>query len=131
MWALIIDGTVRETTDIDPIGRFHESLEWVTCTEEIKEGWLLSEGVFSVQVIEPISTPVISVTPWQIRKALNQLSLRDAVEAAVASADATTKDAWNYAQEFLETDPLVIALCAALGKSDEERHTLFQLAASL
>lgn len=76
-------------------------------------------------------TPVISVSPWQIRKALNQLELRDAVEQAVAAGDWTTQDAWQYATEFVRTDPLVVAIGYGLGKSDAELDALFELAAAL
>lgn len=76
--------------------------------------------------------PPISVTPWQIRKAINQLALRESVEKAVAeSDDYNLKDAWHYAQTFVEDDPLVIKLCATIGKTDAERHALFALAETL
>lgn len=72
------------------------------------------------------------VTPWQIRKALNQLSLRDSVEQAISlSNDHNLKDAWQYATEFVRNDPLVISLGVALGKSDAELDALFELAKSL
>lgn len=45
-WALIVDGKVREITDIDPDGRFHPSLEWVTCGDSVHVGHLYSEGEF-------------------------------------------------------------------------------------
>ena len=83
------------------------------------------------EYVEPILPP-ISVTPWQIRKALNQLGLRATVEEAVAaSTDYDLKDAWQYAQEFVEDDPLVIKLCVAIGKTDAKRHALFVLAETL
>lgn len=70
-------------------------------------------------------------TPWQIRKALNILSLRDAVEAAILQADQPTKDAYNYAQEFKRLDPLVISFGTILEKTDLELDELFILAMSL
>lgn len=83
------------------------------------------------EYVEPVVLP-IRVTQWQIRKALNQLGLRESVEKAVAdSDDYDLKDAWQYAQEFVEDDPLVIKLCAAIGKTDAERHALFALAETL
>lgn len=47
MWALIINGKVREITDIDPEGRFHPDLEWIPCDDSVKEHMLYSEGEFS------------------------------------------------------------------------------------
>ena len=72
-----------------------------------------------------------SITPWQIRKALNQLGLRDAIEQAVAGADQTTKDAWEFATEFVRTDPLIATIQAVLGKTDEEVDALFILGSTL
>lgn len=76
------------------------------------------------------STPT-SVTPWQIRKALNALRLRDAVEAAVAAGSQDMKDGWEFATEVRRDDPLVVAMGAALGKSSKDLDELFALAATL
>jgi len=72
-----------------------------------------------------------AVSPWQIRKALNALGLRDAVEKAVAASDITTQDAWNHATEFRRDDVLVEGVGKALNKSDEELDNLFILAGTL
>lgn len=47
MWALIQNGTVAEITDIDPAGRFHESLVWVPCAASVRPGWLYDGGEFA------------------------------------------------------------------------------------
>lgn len=47
IWALIDNGRVVELTSEDPAGRFHESLNWVACSDEVQIGWLYSSGVFS------------------------------------------------------------------------------------
>lgn len=52
MWALIGNGRVLEVTEIDPAGRFHESLQWEECPAKIKEGMVFSKGVFS-EYVEP------------------------------------------------------------------------------
>jgi len=89
------------------------------------------------QAIREASAPPAPVPPapvvsaWQIRKALNQLDLRDAVEQAVAQADRETRDAWEYATEFKRDHPLVVSLGAALGKIPEELDALFALAVTL
>lgn len=72
-----------------------------------------------------------SVTPWQIRKALNATGLRTAVEAAVAAGPQDMKDGWEFASEVRRDDPLVAAMGAALGKSPEELDDLFLLATAL
>ena len=74
---------------------------------------------------------VITVTPWQIRKALNQLGLRASVEAAVAASSQEVKDGWEFASEFRSDNELISQLCTALGKTEAERVALFQLAATL
>lgn len=40
MWALIIDGEVRDVTSIDPDGRFHPSITWVKCPADTQTGYL-------------------------------------------------------------------------------------------
>jgi len=47
MWALIINGAVAELTDIDPAGRFVDTLEWVECPPDAEVGHQYLEGVFS------------------------------------------------------------------------------------
>lgn len=79
---------------------------------------------FQIASIPPVS-------PWQIRKALNALGLREAVEKVVSQSDITTQDAWNYATEFRRDDPLVEGVGKALKKSDEELDNLFILAGTL
>lgn len=76
--------------------------------------------------------PVFTCSPWQMRKALNMLDLRAAVEAAIAaSTDITLKDGWEFATEFRSDDPFIISMGAALGKSEAETAELIQLAAGL
>ncbi|USR40787.1 DUF4376 domain-containing protein [Ectopseudomonas hydrolytica] len=53
MWARIDSGTVAETTEINPAGRYHPSLEWVECPPEVKPGWLYSNGAFSPPESKP------------------------------------------------------------------------------
>ena len=75
--------------------------------------------------------PVPTLSAWQIRKALNQMGLREAVEAAVAAGSHDSKDAWQYANEFERTHPLIESFAQALGKSDEDIDALFALGATL
>ena len=71
-----------------------------------------------------------SVTPLQMRRALRQLNMRDAVEAAVAGADPDTKDAWEFATIIVRSDPIIAAMAAALGKTEQEVDDLFRLAST-
>lgn len=56
MWARIENGTVAEITDIDPVGRFHPSLEWVRCGEDVLPGWAYDGQSFVEphHVIDPV-----------------------------------------------------------------------------
>lgn len=93
--------------------------------------WLaLGNGPTSLVDVEP--PQVIVVTPWQMRKALNIVGLRDAVEAAVTASDnRDIKDGWGFATSFESTNPLILSMGTALGKSADDMYALFQLAATL
>lgn len=75
----------------------------------------------------PIPVPE-TVTPWQIRKALNQLGLRDTVESVVAQQARDVRDGWEFAVEFRRDDPLLNAMAPALGIDLDQ---VFVLAATL
>ncbi len=71
-----------------------------------------------------------SVLPRAFRLALNEAGLRDAVETAVAGADQTTKDTWEYANSIERHHPLMISMAAQLKISDQQLDDLFRLAAT-
>ena len=43
-WALIIDDVVRDVSSENPEGRFHSSLSWIQCGEDVSHGWRLVKG---------------------------------------------------------------------------------------
>jgi len=53
MWARIENGTVAELADIDPVGRYHPSLNWIACSLDVKPGWLYDGVTFSQPEHEP------------------------------------------------------------------------------
>ena len=73
----------------------------------------------------------ITVSPRQIRQALNAAGLRAPVEAAVASADQDTKDWWAFATTFESDHPVLLAMASALGMSGEQVRQVFQMARGL
>lgn len=75
----------------------------------------------------PVPVPE-SVTPKQIRLALNRLGMRDMVEQVVAAADRDTQDIWEFAQEIRRDDPMVVMLGEQFGA---DLDGLFILAATL
>lgn len=88
-------------------------------------------GPTKVADVEPL-LPRVDVSAWQIRKALNMAGLRNFVEAAVAASDdIELKDGWLHSPRFYSDNELAITMGAGLGKSREEMHALFELAASL
>jgi hypothetical protein len=81
--------------------------------------------------VAPIQTG-ISVSAWQLRKALNQLGLRAAVESAVTvSTNQDLKDGWAYAGTFNSEDPLVVTMGTALSQTPANMYSLFDLASTL
>lgn len=81
---------------------------------------------------DPAPPGVYTCSPWQIRKALNNQGLRQAVEDAVAaSTDQDIKDAWEFAHEFRSDHPFVLTMGVALGKTEEETAQLIEYAALL
>ena len=74
----------------------------------------------NIKPVEPEPLPILSCTPWQIRKKLNKEGMREAVETYVASEQATQdeRDAWEFATEFREDNPLMVNAASMLGVPD-------------
>lgn len=77
-------------------------------------------NVPAVEPVEPEPPPILSCSPWQMRKKLNKENLRKVVEDYVLLPDTPIeiKDGWEFATEFREDDPLVIQMAAMLQVSD-------------
>lgn len=72
-----------------------------------------------------------SVTPRQIRLALNASGLRATVDNAVKSGSQDLKDWWEYSLGIERSNSLINAMAAQLGVSDSQLDDLFRLAATL
>lgn len=46
MWARTENGLVVELTDLNPEGRYHPSLEWVECDDNVSVGWSFDGKAF-------------------------------------------------------------------------------------
>ena len=79
----------------------------------------------------PVTVFPLSVTPRQIRLALTQMGLRQAVEDFVSSQDITVKDSWEYSTQFERNHPLLLGAAQALNKTEADIDALFELARSI
>lgn len=101
-------------------------------------GWTLDCGV-EPRVWHPPAPPPSPefvpriVTPLQARLALAAAGLLADIEAAVAEMEPTdpSRLAWEWASQFDESSPLLIAMCEALGVTPEQRAALFDLASGI
>lgn len=70
-------------------------------------------------------------SPLQGRLALRQVGMFDQVQAAIAAADDTTKDAFEYAVEWRRTSPMMVSLAAAIGLGETQMDDLFRTAMAI
>ena len=62
-WARIENGNdVKEVTDIDPDGRFHPSLVWIECPDNVTDAYTYENGVF-VEPPPPAPTTAADLAP--------------------------------------------------------------------
>lgn len=97
-------------------------------------GEWVAEDIPPPQSADPIQveSPVPTCTPWQIRKALNALGLRQQVEDAVAQSEVLdVKDGWATASVFRSDDPFVIGIAQAVGKTEAEVAEIIKYARTL
>lgn len=85
----------------------------------------------NIKPIPHTPQPILSCSPWQMRKKLNKENLRKVVEYYVLLPDTPIeiKDGWEFATEFREDDPLVIQMAAMLQVSNI--HTFIEDALTL
>jgi len=134
MWARIENGTVAEITDLDPVGRFHPSLEWVECGAGVRAGWKYSDGEFSEPEAPEAHIPQ-SVSMRQARLAMLSAGILDAVESMIAAMEGDAGKAaridWEFAKDVRRDWPLVAELGAQLGMTEDQIDELFIAAAEI
>jgi hypothetical protein len=83
------------------------------------------------QPAPPSALPPVpaTITPLQARRSLRFFGLMDDVEAALAVADADTREAWEYALEIHRNDPVLLALAEHIGITSDMLDDLFRDAA--
>ena len=70
------------------------------------------------------SAPIV-VTAAQLRRALAERGILQAVVSAVAAADLLTQQLWQAAHTISSDDPTVTAIAAAIGKSQSDLVSVF------
>ena len=78
----------------------------------------------------PIKT-YAPLSAWQVRKVLTQFNLRTQVEGAITLADANTKDAWLFANEFGRDNALLNAMATSLGMTSAQLDSMFEVGTTL
>lgn len=91
---------------------------------------LLDSGVAVADFVPP-PPPKLVATPRQVRLALNATGMRQAIEDYIASQSQDVKDSWEFSTVFEEDHPLIAAGKVALGVSDQQMRSLFELAVTL
>jgi len=76
-------------------------------------------------------TPVLVASAYQIRQALSQLGLRQAVETVIAAGDQELQDAWGHYTQFSRNHPKIEMMATALSLTAEQVDALFGLAVTL
>lgn len=91
------------------------------------------EWYFEGDAIPAIDTPpvVYSVTPRQFRQALTAGGYRATVDAAVASSDQNIQDWYEFSTSFDSNNPIMTAMAATLGFTQQQVNDLFALASTL
>jgi len=107
-------------------------LEKVTTSIENRNNDAPVELPWNITPPSPPPNPVpTSVTPLQIRMAINMMGLREAVDTYVSMLTQSEKDAWEYATIIERENPILVNGTAALGKTIEDLDNLFILASTL
>lgn len=130
-YARIEEGVVKEIGEFDSIeNRFHPSLIWVECSEEVKESFLYDGAVF---LPPPIAKKFIpsKVTMRQARLALLSDGLLDSVNAAIAASTQSAQIEWEFATTLNRDNPLTVSLSESLGLTQNNLDDLFIKASKL
>jgi hypothetical protein len=110
-WALIVDGAVQEITSLDPAGRFHEELVWVSCPPAVRERWVYDGSNFSAPPAPAELPAQVSVDVFFERTTEDEA---EQIEAAMLSKSTKIKRAYQAATVFVEGTDLWDALWSEL-----------------
>jgi hypothetical protein len=91
--------------------------------------YVLLKADYTIEISDYKEVPQ-SVSPMQIRLALNELGLRQTIEDAVDSGSQDLKDMWEFASEFKRDYPLIEELSVSLGFTKEQVDNIFRFAST-
>ena len=86
MWARIDHGLVAEMSDVDPAGRFHESLEWVLADPGVVPGWSFDGTQFNPPAPRPQPPPSTQISPLQFIARFTAAETGAIAQAALSNA---------------------------------------------
>jgi len=99
------------------------------------DGAVFERGPDYIEVFTGLDIPARpvpdSVTPRQIRLALNASGFRQTVEQAVAAGSQDLRDWWEYALDIERNHQLINGMAAQLNITEQQIDDLFRLAATL
>lgn len=84
------------------------------------KNWNLTNDLVSYQASEPPVFVPESVTPRQIRMALNELNMRDGIEAFVEQSSWEVKDTWRSSTLVFRNNPVLLQMLPDLGLTPEQ-----------
>lgn len=120
---VLVNFNVEQTTDVDGNIRYvYEQLRF--------EPWYSDEAINKEVAKRKEELKVKSITPRQARLKLLEVGLLDELEAIITANHAWQIE-WEYATEVKRSSPLVAAVAAQAGMTDEEIDTMFKEASML
>ena len=93
--------------------------------------WLQQGNVPEIAEVEINEASNLIVTPRQIRRALSIVGLREQVELQVKASSQEVQDTWEFSTQIERTNPLLIQMGEALGRTSADLDALFELANTL
>lgn len=101
-----------------------------TCSQYDGQEEVADDAVELAAFREALDKVPGEVSSGQLIIALAELDWLDAVDAAVAQADALSQRLWARASRFPRNDAMVVAIGTAIGKDSDDLDALFRLAAT-
>ena len=111
----------------------------IIANANVEIGWAYANNALVEPKVELVqsanTTPRIvkprSVTPLQMRKALNSLGLRKQVEDYVKTLGPDAVDSWEYASVIERDNALIEQTAKQFNKTEEDVDDIFRLASSM